>query len=152
MVQVCAERVATRTSMVRERSERCKDAQTSRSKRRNVPRRKASAEQRRLICAQNSSLKTASHRQTNDSKKCCRFFVGLPSPRLRGHYFSLVCRRKRQNAGARLIPQRVSPLRAPRKFIPKQRAQNCYAPTNNDSKKMLSFFVGLPSPRLRGLV
>ena len=46
LVQVCAERVATRTSMVRERSERCKDAQTSLSKRRDVPRRKASAEQR----------------------------------------------------------------------------------------------------------
>ena len=30
-------------------------------------------------------------------------------------------------------------------------AQNCYAPTNKRQQKMLSFFVGLPSPRLRGL-
>ena len=30
-------------------------------------------------------------------------------------------------------------------------AQNCYAPTNKRQQKMLSFFVGLSSPRLRGL-
>ena len=29
-------------------------------------------------------------------------------------------------------------------------AQNCYAPTNKRQQKMLSFFVGLSSPRLRG--
>lgn len=40
----------------------------------------------------------------------------------------------------------------PRKFIPKQRAQNCFAPANNtDGKTPSVFFAGLPSPRLRGL-
>ena len=40
----------------------------------------------------------------------------------------------------------------PRKSIPKQRAQNCFAPTNKtDGKTPSVFFVGLPSPRLRGL-
>ena len=80
LVQICAERVATRTSMVRERSERCKDAQTSRSKRRNVPRRKASAEQRRLVSAQNLIVKTATHRQTTTAKNAVVFLSACPHP------------------------------------------------------------------------
>ena len=49
-----------------------------------------------------------------DGKTPSVFFVGLPSPRLRGHYFDLVCRREGQNVGARLMPQRVLTISVPR--------------------------------------
>ena len=79
-------------------------------------------------------------------------FAGLPSPRLRGHYFNLVCRREGQNAGARLIPQRVLSCGDATRLRAKSLRQNCFAPANNaDGKTPSVFFAGLPSPRLRGL-
>ena len=46
----------------------------------------------------------------------------------------------------------IDPARAPPKFLPKLRAKICNAPKNKRQQKQLSFFVGLPSPRLRGLL
>ena len=138
----CAERVVTRTSMVRERSERCKDAQTSRSKRRNVPRRKASAEQRRLVCAQNPYVKTASHRQTTPTAKRCRYFLpACPHPACAVLIYLLVTSAgRRARVGARLRPQRVLTLHARRANSSRNSAlKTATHRQTNDSKTAVVF-------------
>ena len=53
------------------------------------------------------------HRQKNDSKKCCRFFVGLPSPRLRGLLFRFGSKKGRQGALQLRAPTKNSDGKTP---------------------------------------
>ena len=81
-------------------------------------------------------------------------FVGLPSPRLRGLNLFACYIGEKESARRRAAntAEGIDPARAPRKFIPKQRAQNCFAPANKtDGKTPSVFFAGLPTYARRGL-